>query len=48
MFYLQSHDIETFNFVIDLFKNIARFKNRIKSIGRGPRMETIISHIDYT
>jgi len=44
LFYLQSHDIETFNFVIDLFKNIARFKNRIKSIGRGQGMETIISH----
>jgi len=43
-FYLQLNDIQTFNFVIDLFKNIASFKNRIKAIGRGLRMETIVNH----
>jgi len=44
IYYLQKCDIDIINFVIDLYKNIASFKNKINSIGRGPKSETIINH----
>ncbi|XP_022166969.1 NFX1-type zinc finger-containing protein 1-like [Myzus persicae] len=46
-FTLPANDIESLNFVIDLFINTSKFKNRIKEIKDGQRKQTIINHFDW-
>jgi len=46
-FTLPANDIESLNFVIDLFITTSKFKNRIKEIKDGLRKQTIINHFDW-
>jgi len=46
-FTLPAKDIESLNFVIDLFKTTAKFKNKIKKIKDSQRKEFIIIHFDW-
>ncbi|KAL4098189.1 hypothetical protein QTP88_022837 [Uroleucon formosanum] len=46
-FTLPANDIESLNFVIDLFITTSKFKNRIKEIKDGQRKQTIINHFDW-
>jgi len=46
-FSLPAKDIESLNFVIDLFKSTAKYKNRIQKIKDVQRKEMIINHFDW-
>jgi len=46
-FTLPANNIESLNFVIDLFISTSKFKNRIKEIKDGQRKQTIINHFDW-
>ncbi|XP_027846821.2 NFX1-type zinc finger-containing protein 1-like [Aphis gossypii] len=46
-FTLPANDIESLNFVIDLFNATSKFKNRIKEIKNVQRKQIIINHFDW-
>jgi len=46
-FSLPAKDIESLNFVIDLFKSTSKYKDRIKEIKDVQRKESIINHFDW-
>lgn len=46
-FTLPANDIESLNFVIDLFNTTSKFKNRIKEINNLQRKQIIINHFDW-
>lgn len=46
-FTLPANDIESLNFVIDLFNATSKFKNRIKEINNIQRKQIIINHFDW-
>jgi len=46
-FSLPAKDIESLNFVIELFKTTSKFKPRIKEIKDAQRKQTIINHFDW-
>lgn len=46
-FTLPANDIESLNFVIDLFNGTSKFKNRIKEINNVQRKQIIINHFDW-
>jgi len=46
-FTLPAKDIESLNFVIDLFKSISKYKNRIQKIKDEQRKESVINHFDW-
>jgi len=47
MFSLPPNDIESLNFVIDLFKTISKYKHRINTISDPKNKQTIINHFDW-
>jgi len=46
-FTLPANDIESLNFVIDLFNTTSKFKNRIKEINNLQKKQIIINHFDW-